>query len=161
MNPSTGRGLRTALVAALCALFFLLAMGITLLGSSVYRETVASSDANYTQRTALSYLVNQVRRAGGVAVGTFESYPALDLSESGASPYHTILYAAGGELRELYTERGSGLTSADGSAVLSVEELSIVLEDGVLTFTITQDEQSWSASVAPRTGVREIGEVEG
>ena len=85
----------------------------------------------------------------------------MDLSESGAAPSPPILYAAGGELRELYTERGSGLTSADGSAVLSVEERSIVLEDGVLTFTITQDGQSWSASVAPRTGVREIGEVEG
>ncbi len=161
MNLSnTGRGLRTALVAVLCALFFLLAMGITLLGSSVYRQTVSTSDDNYTQRTALSYLVNQVRRAGSVAVGSFESYPALDLAEPGGN-YHTVLYVSDGELRELYTERGSGLTSADGTAVLPLEGLSLAVENGTVTFTVTQDGKSWSASVSPRTGVAEVGEVEG
>lgn len=58
----SSRLLRTALVAALSALFFLLAMGITLMGSSVYRSTAAASDAHYTARTAVSYLANQLRQ---------------------------------------------------------------------------------------------------
>ena len=68
---SEGRGLRSTLVVVLCALFFILAMGVTLLGSGVYRDVVAVSDKNEAERTALSYLVNQVRRSWRVGVGSF------------------------------------------------------------------------------------------
>lgn len=54
--------LRSAAVLALCALFFLLAMGIALFGSRIYRGAVRTADANDARRTALSYLVNQIRR---------------------------------------------------------------------------------------------------
>ena len=92
--------LRGALVAALCALFFLLAMGVTLMGSSVYRNTVASATENYGQRTALSYLVNQIRRCahrteGVVQLGRFDGADALILSEG---EYITVLYVYDGAL---------------------------------------------------------------
>lgn len=155
MNPSkSGRSLRTALVVVLCALFFVLAMGITLLGSSVYRGVVAASDRNYTQRTALSYLINQVRRSPSVDVGSFELCPALDLGGSGdEADYHTVLYVYDGQLRELYTQRNSGLTPADGTAILPLEEMELSLEGDLLTITVTtEDGHSHSASIAPRTG---------
>lgn len=166
MNPSkSGRSLRTALVVVLCALFFVLAMGITLLGSSVYRGVVAASDRNYTQRTALSYLINQVRRAWSVGVGSFEFCPALDLGGTGAeADYHTVLYVYDGQLRELYAQRDSGLTPADGTAILPLEDLDLKLEDGLITITVTaEDGTSYSASVAPRQGADTVagGEVAG
>lgn len=163
MNPSkSGRGVRAALVVVLCALFFLLAMGITLLGSGVYRGVVAAADRNYIQRTALSYLVNQIRRASSVEVGSFELSPALDLSapeEEG--DYHTVLYVYDGQLRELYAQRDAGLTPADGTVILPLEELSITLNDGLITLTATQDGEPFSTCVAPRVSAGEIGEVEG
>lgn len=166
MNPSkSGRSLRTALVVVLCALFFVLAMGITLLGSSVYRGVVSASDRNYTQRTALSYLINQVRRAWSVDVGSFEFCPALDLGGTGAeSDYHTVLYVYDGQLRELYAQRDSGLTPADGTAILPLSDLELELEDGLITLTVTaEDGKSYSASVAPRLGAETAsgGEVAG
>ena len=164
MNPSkSGRSLRTALVVVLCALFFVLAMGITLLGSSVYRGGVAASDRNYTQRTALSYLINQVRRSPSVGVGSFELCPALDLGGSGEeADYHTVLYVYVGQLRELYTQRNSGLTPADGTAILPLEDLQVALENGLITLTVTtEDGKSYSASVAPRVGAVSSGEVTG
>lgn len=164
MNPSkSGRSLRTALVVVLCALFFVLAMGITLLGSSVYRGVVAASDRNYTQRTALSYLINQIRRSPSVSVGSFELCPALDLGGSGdEADYHTVLYVYDGQLRELYTQRNSGLTPADGTAILPLEDLQVVLENGLITLTVTaEDGRSYSASAAPRLGAVSSGEVTG
>lgn len=153
--------LRGALVAALCALFFLLAMGVTLMGSSVYRNTVASATENYGQRTALSYLVNQIRRCahrteGVVQLGRFDGADALILSEG---EYITVLYVYDGALRTLYTQPGSGLTAADGEAVLPAEGLTFALEDDLLILTVTLEGTSYSTSLMPRCGVEEVGEV--
>lgn len=152
-----GSALRTAVVLALCAVFLILAMGVTLLGSGVYRSVAASADDNYTHRTALSYLVNQIRRAdasGGVAVGFLEGTDAVVLTEG---DYVTYLYCLDGQLRELYMERGTGLTAADGIAVLPLEALSVTLEQGLIRLTATDEAGTgYSASVFPRSGVREV-----
>ena len=159
-----GRGLRTALTAALCALFFVLAMGVTLLGSGVYRDTVAASEENDVRRTALSYLVNQVRRAQRVEVGSFESVPALDLADQDAPDYHTVLYVYEGQLRELYAEKGSGLTAADGIPILPLEGMELTLEEELLTIAVTAEAGGTSSvSISPRMGVGQAlgGEVLG
>ena len=70
MSPALPRGgLRSAAVFALCALFTVLAMGLTLLASGAYRDTAAVAEVNYTRRTALSYLVHQVRRTAAAEGG--------------------------------------------------------------------------------------------
>lgn len=153
--------LRGALVAALCALFFLLAMGVTLMGSSVYRGTVASASENYSQRTALSYLVNQIRQCadrteGVVRLGTFDGVDAISLSQG---EYETLLYVYDGALRTLYTQPGSGLTAADGEAVLPAQSLTVSLDGELLTLTVVLDGTSYSTSLMPRCGVEEMGEV--
>lgn len=145
-----GRGLRSALTLVLCALFFLLAMGLALLSSGAYRGVAAASDANYVHRTALSYLINQLRRcdvAGGVSVRSFGDGDALCLSEGG---YVTLLYCCDGQLRELYAEEGLDFAPEDGVAVLPLDSLSIALSDGLMVFTLEADGAVCSASVAPR-----------
>lgn len=161
---SEGRGLRSALVVVLCALFFILAMGITLLGSGVYRDVVAVSDGNETKRTALSYLINQVRRSWSVGVGSFEYLPALELTDSGESDYHTVLYVYDGQLRELYAEKDSGMKAEDGVAILPLDRMELTLEGDLLTITVTaEDGEVCSASVTSRMGVNTVpgGEVLG
>ena len=85
MSPALPRGgLHSAAVFALCALFAVLAMGLTLLASGAYRDTAAVAEVNYTRRTALSYLVHQVRRSdaeGCVYVESFGGVDALALVE--------------------------------------------------------------------------------
>ncbi len=158
MGKHVNTGVRNIAVLLLIAAFFLLAMGITLFGSSVYRGVVAASSRNYTHRTALSYLANQIRRCdirGGVAVGSFEGYDALILTEG---DYVTYLYCREGELCELYTEEGTGLTAADGVAVLPLESLAVERKGSLVQLTVTgEDGVSRSLDVAPRSGVEEGG----
>ena len=88
MSPALPRGgLHFAAVFALCALFAVLAMGLTLLASGAYQDTVVVAEVNYTRRTALSYLVHQVRRSdadGCVYVESFGGGDALALVEPAA-----------------------------------------------------------------------------
>lgn len=157
-DQNRGGALRGTLVLALVAVFFLLAMGITILGSGVYRSTVSSSEENYIRRTALSYLVNQIRRGdelGGVAVGSFGGGDAVVLIEAG---YVTYLYCWDGQLRELYMEENAGLTAQDGLPVLPVSSLSVTPEDGCILITVTgENGASCSVKITPHCGVREVG----
>ena len=137
-----------------------LAMGLALLSSGVYRSTTAESDRNFTRRTALSYLVNQIRQADGtgrVAVGTFGGSDALALTEHlDGTEYVTILYCLDGQLRELYTEAGSGLLPEDGIPVLELQSLTLSSEDGLLTLTVTAPNgERATVSLSPRCGLRE------
>ena len=155
--------LRSAAVLALCGLFAVLAVGLAILSSGVYRSA-AASDQNSARRTALSYLVNQVRRAdraGGVAVGTFGDGDAVALTETvEGDDYVTILYCLDGQLMELYTEAGSGLTPADGLAVLALSALTVETDGERITFTVTASDGTVStASVSPRCGFEEVGEL--
>ena len=154
---SGGNGLRRVVVVCLAGLFALLAMGVTLLGTGVYRAVAGDADANSTQRTALSYVVNQIRRAdaGGVAVGTFGGADALRLTETGedGSVYVTLIYCFEGSLRELYMEE-------DGMAVLPLSSLSLsVSEAGTLDISAGSGADRWSVTLHPRTGVEEVGEL--
>ena len=159
MNGSHS-ALRSAAVFVLCGLFAVLAMGLALLSSGVYRSTTAESDRNFTRRTALSYLVNQIRQADGtgrVAVGTFGGSDGLDLTEHrDGTEYVTILYCLDGQLRELYTEAGSGLLPEDGIPVLELQSLTLSSEGGLLTLTVTAPNgERATVSLSPRCGLRE------
>lgn len=156
--------LRSAAVLALCGLFAVLAVGLAVLSSGVYRSAVSASDGNSARRTALSYLVNQVRRAdrtGGVAVGAFGDGDAVALTETvEGADYVTILCCLDGQLMELYAEAGSGLTPADGLAVLPLADLSVETDGALITFTVTAPNGAEaSASVSPRCGFEEVGEL--
>ena len=156
--------LRSAAVLALCGLFAVLAVGLAILSSGVYRSAAAASDVNSARRTALSYLINQVRRAdraGGVAVGAFGDGDAVALTETvEGDDYVTILYCLDGQLMELYAEAGSDLTPADGLAVLALSDLSVETDGARITFTVTAPDGTVSTgSVSPRCGFEEVGEL--
>ena len=137
---SGGTGLRRVVIVCLAALFALLAMGVTLMGTGVYRSVADDADTNSTQRIALSYVVNQIRRldAGGVAVGTFGGGDALRLTETSedGSVYVTLIYCFEGSLMELYMEEGTGLAPEDGMELLELSSLDLsVSETGGLDIT--------------------------
>lgn len=149
---SNGRVLRTAVALMLCGLFFLLAMGLTLLASGAYRGIVAEADKTYSHRTALSYLVNQVRRndiEDGISVRSFGDGDAICLEENG---YTTLLYCSDGQLRELYAESTLDFAPEDGTALLPMDHLTVTLDDGLLTITAETDGVTGSVSCCLRSG---------
>ncbi|NCB64162.1 MAG: DUF4860 domain-containing protein [Clostridia bacterium] len=153
--------LRSVAVFSLCALFAVLAMGLALLSGGVYRSTVSDADRNNASRTALSYLVNQVRRsdeAGCVALTEFGGSDALALTERvDGAEYVTLLYCYDGQLRELYMEKGTGLAPEDGVAVLPLGGLDFSRDGGLLHITVTVEDGTCSAAVTPRSGIGEEG----
>lgn len=157
-------GLRSAAVFSLCGLFAVLAVGLTAMASGVYRSAAARGDRNDVRRTALSYLVNQTRRAdrmGGIRTGFFGGEDALaTYEEVEGAVYVTRIYCWEGQLRELYTPVDSQLSLADGIPILEMESLEISAEDGWITYTVTDDQgRTFSASVSPRCGFEEADEL--
>lgn len=161
MNLSNnGRSFRTVLVLCLAGLFFLLAAGVAILSSGIYRSVVSTGDANATQRTALSYIANQVRRgdAEGVAVVDFDRVPALQLRETGydGTVYVTMIYCYDGQLRELYTEENSEFSPDDGLAILPLESLELAVSGPLLSVTARDSGTEWTMTLSPRTGLEEV-----
>ena len=91
------------------------------------------------------------------AASTFGGSDALALTEHlDGTDYVTILYCLDGQLRELYTEAGSGLLPEDGIPVLDLQSLTLSSEDGLLTLTVTAPNgERATVSLSPRCGLRE------
>lgn len=157
--------MRNAFVVFLCAIFFFLCMGLTLAGSSVYTNTASASDKNYSQRTALSYLVNQIHRGDrseSISVISFDGYDAICMKEDlDDYEFVTLLYCYDGQLRELFMEAGTGLGPADGTPILPLANLSIQSQGKLITLTITspEDGQLYTVSAAPRCGYAKGGSL--
>lgn len=154
--------LKNTMALLLCAMFFLLCASLTLSGGRLYAQTAKAGDLNYQNRTALSYLVNQIRQGdradGGISVTSFGGQDAVCIRENlEGSTFLTLLYCYDGQLRELFMEEGTGLVPADGTALLPLENLSAAVDDGVVTLTVALPEQGGTSqvSLAPRCGVKE------
>ena len=148
-------------VFLLCALFFFLAMALTLLSSGVYRSVAAAAEDNYTLRTALSYLTNQVRAGdaqGALSLTSFGGGDALQRTETDSDgfSYVTRLYVYDGWLRELYTPADLELAPEDGTPVMELSGLEIQSESGVLIFTV-MDSDGLTAQVSVAARCEEEG----
>lgn len=157
-DNSSGRGMRTILIILLCGMFFVLAMGVTLLGSGVYQKVVAASDTNYTHRTGLSFLVNQLRRGdnGAAQVTSFGGQDALFLYDGYG--YVTALYCYDGQLRELYMAQDAALQPEDGMEILPLQSLKITQEGALIV--LSADDGTGvlrTVTVAPRCGIADEG----
>lgn len=120
------------LVLAICLLLVLLT------GAGLYRQTVERSEGQYTSRTAVQYLATRLRQAEEVSVTTFGQGDALVLTQTvGEDRYVTCVYCHEGFLRELYCREGAALSAGDGEPLLEAEDLSLSLEDGVLTAALS------------------------
>lgn len=137
-------------VLLLLVLFVLALCGATAVGLTVYRRVTERTERNFTARTALSYLVNQTRRADRAALAEFDGVPALRLTEEiDGVTYDTYLYCIDGALRELFCERGLTLPAASGLAVLALDRLTVRYCDDVLVLTVEKDGAAAHTAVYP------------
>lgn len=139
---------------ALCALFAVLALGVTLLAGGVYRQCTARAEENSTGRTALSYVTNQLRRSdrtGAVEVTSFGGGDALCLDQEAG--YELLLYCYDGQFRELYAAADSGAVPADGTALFPMEAMEVRTQGSRIDLTLTApDGGEWETGVSLRCG---------
>ncbi|MEA4955069.1 MAG: DUF4860 domain-containing protein [Pseudoflavonifractor sp.] len=137
---------------ALCALFAVLALGLTLLAGGVYRQCTAQAEQNSTGRTALSYVTNQLRRsdrAGAVEVMPFGGGDALRLEQE--EGYELLLYCYNGQFRELYAATDSGAEPTDGTALFPMETMTVSARGSRIDLTFTSsDGDEWETGVSLR-----------
>lgn len=137
-------------VLLLLVLFVLALCGAAAVGLTVYRRVIERTERNFTARTALSYLVNQTRRADRAALAELDGVPALRLTEEiDGVMYDTYLYCTDGALRELFCEQGLTLPAASGLAVLALDRLTVRQEDDVLALTVEKDGETAHTAVYP------------
>lgn len=113
--------------------FVLSAVFTILVGSRVYENIRARNDAAFYSDTALGYITNKVRQTdstGAVSVQDVEGTNVLLLtSEAGDLICETWIYTVDGQLMELFTIQGSGLSVKDGLPIMECRGVSFSLEE--------------------------------
>lgn len=129
--------------------FLLFALLLAGTGSAVYRKSADSLNANYTSRTALSYLAEKLRqhdRAGSVEATQLDGLPALALhEEQNGDAYLTYIYFYDGALRELFTRTSTAAVPDMGSAIAALSDFSFTLsssEDGGQILEVSATDKS-------------------
>ena len=109
-------------------MFVLLSIGTLILGVSIYNHANMISIGNHEQRTALSYITNQVRlndAVDNIDIKLFHNINALTLNqEIDGSVYQTLLYCYNGQLREIFTEEGIEHEPDSGVIIMPLESLN-------------------------------------
>lgn len=121
----------------LFGVFAVCVLAVLLTGAKAYRRLTERDQSAYQSRTCAQYLATRVRQADqadGVYTEDFGGADALVLEEDG---YLTRVYCYEGALMELYCAVDAEMEPRDGEEVMSAQELSLELEDGLLTAVLT------------------------
>ncbi len=136
---------RSAATVAALLIFAVFALGILsalLSGAGVYRRLTERSEHAYDSRTCIQYLATRVRQApqGQVSVGSFGEVQALYFAETiGDEEYVTRVYCYDGWLMELFCAADGSFYPDAGEKILPLEAMTVELEDGLLTLTVTEE----------------------
>ena len=135
---------------------FAAAMLLTLSsGARIYRQIDAAAEAQYGERTALSYIAAKLRAndvVGGAELGSIGECQALILNRTvGGESYRTYIYCFDGSLRELLCPAEEQRGPAEGEAILSLDSLSFTFSDGLMTAECGLDGRSARISVFIRS----------
>lgn len=145
------------LTLLLFGVFAVCVLSVLLTGADVYRRLVQRDQESYASRTCAQYLATKVRQApsaDAVSVAPFGEGDALVLSETlDGQLYLTRVYCHDGWLWELFSAAGDDLAPQDGERVLQAQGLELLLEDGLLSVTVTDGAgDQVSLRLSPRGG---------
>lgn len=132
-------------VITLFCVFALSALMLVLIGSNVYRKTVANMDDNYNIRTSLAYItekIHQFDETDAIEIGTLGNTDALILKTNTESqPYYTYIYMNGGYLKELFAAADAVLAPEAGQNILPIKDFQLQkINDKLYQFTICVNE---------------------
>lgn len=115
-------------------------LSVLLTGASAYRRLTTRDQQAYEQRTCTQYLATKVRQASSpqsISLSSFGAGDALILSQDiEGERYLTRIYCWDGWLRELFTSANGSFSPEDGEKVLPAQQLTLALEDDLLSITI-------------------------
>ena len=124
------------------ALFGLLAICgllVLILAADIYQDTTTMADENYESRTVLSYLTEKIHQNdnGTVTIGSVDGTDSLIIRQDyDGEEYCTYIFEEDGMLKELFVRSGTAVSTADGKAVIPVEDFKMeALENGLLHFS--------------------------
>ena len=142
------------LALLLFGVFAVCILSVLLTGADAYRGVTRRDRESYEQRTCMQYLATKVRQAPSVSAGEFGGVPALLLREEiDGAAYLTRIYCYDGWLWELFSSDEDGFLPEDGEKVIQAGGLSLGLEDGLLSLSVTDaDGRSASLLLSLRTG---------
>lgn len=128
-------GLAVLLVLAVFAISIL---SVLLTGANVYGSLTEESASHHGWRTAEHYLATRLRQSGRVYGEDFGGVQALVIPEDiDGETYITRIYCYEGWLRELFTAETGEFSPADGEKLLEMEAFSVIIEDNLVTLTVT------------------------
>lgn len=128
------------LVCSLCAVL------VVLSGIRLYSRITVSSSSLQNSRTAISYIRQKIRSLssdGTVEIRPAEGSDALVLTDTeNNTSYTTWIYLYDGSLCEYYASSDTPFMASAGTAILSLEDLDLALDDQILSLTCTGEDGS-------------------
>ena len=138
--------------------FVLSAVFTILVGSRVYENIRARNDVAFYSDTALGYITNKVRQSdstGAVSVQDVDGTNVLLLtSRAGDLTCETWIYTVNGQLMELFTIKGSGLSVEDGLPIMECQSVSFSLDDNLNGLLLSINLESDSGLHTARLSLR-------
>lgn len=129
------------------ALFGLLAICgllVLILAADIYQDMTTMADENYESRTVLSYLTEKIHQNdnGTVTIGSVDGTDSLIIwQDYDGEEYCTYIFEEEGMLKELFVRSETAVSTADGKAVIPVEDFKMeALENGLLHFSCTSED---------------------
>lgn len=127
---------------ALFCVFSATALGITLIGSKVYKDSTKSMEDHFNSTTAYSYLKEKIRQydhSDGVSIEELDGKQVLTLtSKSEGVEFRTLIYMADQSLMELFVPVNSEVGLSAGQPISSIEDFAIEeIKEGLYKLSIT------------------------
>jgi hypothetical protein len=148
-----GRGeTKGVFIFALLAAFALLSLVVVIVGARSYRMINAVAERAYVSRTGLSYLLGKVRGADEAGMLEVRSENGMDVltlgGVYGGERYNTYIYCDGTKVLEYFANADLAFSPDYGEAIFAAGQLRFLLDNGLLTITLADEEgQTHTAAV--------------
>lgn len=138
-----------------CCMFFVL-----LSGAKLYKNVSGVMDEQFSVHTCMSYVTAKVRHydtKDAVTLGQIGEEDALLLKEEiNGEMYLTYLYCSEGNLMELFCSADMKVFPSDGQILMPLDELTLSMEDDLLSFSCKVDGANASGSVFLQSGKGDV-----
>lgn len=144
MNRVSGSGVSLLFMILLFFALGISSLFVVLTGARVYENINLRTEENFSGQTALAYISNKVSQSdveGMISVEQIEGKDVLVLTEDVEDTvYQTMIYCEDSHIKELFTEKDSGLTLSDGIEIMECNGLGFTLVSDNLLKVELQDE---------------------
>ena len=134
----TGYHMDGLIALLLFGVFAACLLAVLLTGAGAYKRLNARNEETYARRTCMQYVANRVHQAPkptDVTVEPFGDGNALTITDEDG--WITRVYYYDGCLMELYYNASFTLSPRDGEKIMEINGLDLLLEDELLTVTVT------------------------